>query len=127
VIPLSCPCRQPHRGIGNPAGTGSIRRNVYISGHGYPVGTDIGVGTGRGSITTGLIDDEERWDTFVDESASGRLFHKWDFMKITGKHTGFKFPHYGIFKGNELIGIFPLFQKQMHGINLLLSPLPSNL
>jgi len=124
VIPLSCPCRQPHRGIGNPAGTGSIRRNVYISGHGYPVGTDIGVGTGRGSITTGLIDDEERWDTFVDESASGRLFHKWDFMKITGKHTGFKFPHYGIFKGNELIGIFPLFQKQMHGINLLLSPPP---
>ncbi|MDV2482150.1 GNAT family N-acetyltransferase [Methanoculleus sp. Wushi-C6] len=75
-------------------------------------------------MTTGLIDDRERWDTFVDESASGRLFHKWDFLKITERHTGFRFLPYGIFKGNELIGICPLFQKQMHGINLLLSPPP---
>jgi len=60
----------------------------------------------------------------VDESASGRLFHKWDFMKITEKHTGFRFLPYGVFKGNELICIFPLFQKQVHGINVLLSPPP---
>lgn len=75
-------------------------------------------------MTTGLIDDRETWDAFVDESASGRLFHKWDFMKITEKHTGFRFLPYGVFKGNELICIFPLFQKQLHGVNVLLSPPP---
>ncbi|MCE5339134.1 MAG: aminoacyltransferase [Methanomicrobiaceae archaeon] len=75
-------------------------------------------------MTTGLIDDRETWDTFVDESAAGRLFHKWDFMKITEKHTGFRFLPYGVFKGNELICIFPLFQKQMHGLKILLSPPP---
>jgi hypothetical protein len=75
-------------------------------------------------MTTGLIDDRETWDAFVDESASGRLFHKWDFMKITQKHTGFTFLPYGVFKGNELICIFPLFRKQLHGVNILLSPPP---
>ena len=71
-----------------------------------------------------LIDDGDVWDTFVDESASGRLFHKWDFMRITEKHTGFTFLPYGVFKGNELICTFPLFRKQMHGLTVLLSPPP---
>ncbi|HOI12452.1 MAG TPA: GNAT family N-acetyltransferase [Methanoculleus sp.] len=75
-------------------------------------------------MTIELIDDEDAWDTFIDESASGRLFHKWDFLKITQKHTGFRFLPYGVFKGNEPIAIMPLFQKQTHGINILLSPPP---
>ncbi len=75
-------------------------------------------------MTIGLIDDGNSWDTFIDESAAGRLFHKWDFMKITEKHTGFRFLPYGVFKGNELIAVMPLFQKQSHGINILLSPPP---
>ncbi|WP_292520538.1 GNAT family N-acetyltransferase [Methanoculleus sp.] len=75
-------------------------------------------------MTIGLIDDGDAWDAFVDESISGRLFHKWEFMKITEKHTGFQFLPYGIFKGNSLIAIMPLFQRQTHGINILLSPPP---
>ncbi|MDD3856415.1 MAG: GNAT family N-acetyltransferase [Methanoculleus sp.] len=75
-------------------------------------------------MTIGLIDDGNAWDTFIDESAAGRLVHKWDFMKITQKHTGFRFLPYGVFKGNELIAVMPLFQKQSHGINILLSPPP---
>ena len=75
-------------------------------------------------MTTVLIEDGDVWDTFVDESASGRLFHKWDFLKITEKHTGFRFLPYGVFKGNELICVFPLFEKQIHGFNVLLSPPP---
>lgn len=46
-------------------------------------------------------------------------------MKITEKHTGFRFlPPYGVFKGNELIAVMPLFQKQLHRVNVLLSPPP---
>lgn len=75
-------------------------------------------------MTIGLIDDGDAWDRFVDESASGRLFHKWDFMKITEKHTGFRFLPYGVFKGNEAIAVIPLFRKQTHGVNILLSPPP---
>lgn len=75
-------------------------------------------------MTTGLIDDGDTWDAFVDETISGSLFHKWDFLKITEKHTGFTFLPYGFFKGNELICIFPLFQKQTCGLNILLSPPP---
>lgn len=75
-------------------------------------------------MTIGLIDDGSAWDTFIDESATGRLFHKWDFMRITQKHTGFRFLPYGVFKGNELIAVMPLFQRQSHGINILLSPPP---
>ncbi|MDD2473926.1 MULTISPECIES: GNAT family N-acetyltransferase [unclassified Methanoculleus] len=75
-------------------------------------------------MTMEVIDDGNVWDTFVDESATGCLFHKWEFMKITGKHTGFTFLPYGVFKGNELICILPLFERQMHGISILLSPPP---
>jgi len=99
-------------------------RNVYIGDHEYSSQTRRGTEGGSEPVTMRLIDDRDVWDTFVDGSASGRLFHKWDFMKITQKHTGFMFLPYGVFKGNELICVFPLFQRQMHGLTVLLSPPP---
>ena len=105
-----------------PGATARLMRNVYIGDHEYSSQTRRGTEGGSEPVTMRLIDDRDVWDTFVDGSASGRLFHKWDFMKITQKHTGFMFLPYGVFKGNELICVFPLFQRQMHGLTVLLSP-----
>ena len=46
-----------------------------------------------------IIDDSELWDRTVDQSPYGLLFHKWDFLKIAEKHTGWKLLPYGVYKG----------------------------
>ncbi|SCL76771.1 hypothetical protein L21_2714 [Methanoculleus chikugoensis] len=34
-----------------------------------------------------IIADRDTRDAFVDDSPSPLLFHKWDFLTITGQHT----------------------------------------
>lgn len=69
-----------------------------------------------------MIADKALWDKFIDDSPHGLLFHKWDFLKIMEKHTGYKLLPYGVYKGEELVCVFPLFFKKTRGIKLLYSP-----
>lgn len=71
-----------------------------------------------------LTTDKKLWDRFIDSSPSGLLFHKWDFLNIIEKHTGYKFLPYGVYQGEELMCIFPLFYKNYYGLKLLFSPPP---
>lgn len=71
-----------------------------------------------------IIKDKELWDALVDESPYGLLFHKWDFLNIMEKHSGYKFLPYGIYEGDELIAIFPLFFKKLWGLKTIFSPPP---
>lgn len=75
-------------------------------------------------MTVKIIEDKELWNKFVDESPYGLLFHKWDFLKIMEKHTKYKLLSYGIYKGNELIAIFPLFFRRYNGLKMMFSPPP---
>jgi len=69
-----------------------------------------------------IIKDKGTWDTFVDDSPYGMLFHKWDLLKIIEKHTGYELYTYGIYKGEELIGAVPMFYKKVKGVKLVYSP-----
>ncbi len=71
-----------------------------------------------------LTTDKKLWDKFVDSSPSGLLFHKWDFLKIIEKHTGYTFLPYGVYQGEELLCVFPLFYKNYYGLKMLFSPPP---
>jgi hypothetical protein len=71
-----------------------------------------------------IITDKDQWDKFVDNSPYGLLFHKWDFLKIVEKHSGFTLLPYGAYKGSELICIFPVFMKKRMGMTLVFSPPP---
>lgn len=73
-------------------------------------------------MTVEIINDKDVWDKFVDGSKYGLLFHRWDFLKIVEKHTGYTFLPYGVYKGNELIGVFPFFCWKIGGLKLLYSP-----
>jgi hypothetical protein len=75
-------------------------------------------------MTIERIDDRKRWDRFIDESPMSSLFHKWDFLKVTERHTGFSLLPYGIRRGNELVAVIPLFLKAMPGLRVVLSPPP---
>ncbi|MDR9816619.1 MAG: GNAT family N-acetyltransferase [Candidatus Methanoculleus thermohydrogenotrophicum] len=76
-------------------------------------------------MTVSRIDDKDTWDTFIDESPSGLLFHKWDYLHLTARHTGSTLLPYAIYKGNEMICAFPLFYRRMYGIiSAVFSPPP---
>lgn len=75
-------------------------------------------------MTIEIIKDGQLWDQFIDESPYGTLFHKWDFLKIVERHSGYRLNAYGAYKGERLIGIFPLFYKKTHGVKMLFSPPP---
>lgn len=69
-----------------------------------------------------IMDDEIVWDRFVDNSPYGTLFHKWKFLKIMEKYSGSRLLPYGVFKGGELVSIFPLFYRAGKGLRHLSSP-----
>ncbi len=75
-------------------------------------------------MTANRVDDRDTWDSFIDESPSGLLFHRWDYLHLTAKHTGSTLHPYAICKGDELICLFPLFYRRMHGITAVFSPPP---
>jgi hypothetical protein len=75
------------------------------------------------NITT--IEDKAVWDSFIDSSLYGTLFHKWDFLKIVEKYSGCKLYRYGIYKGNMLICVFPVMYKKVMGMTMAFSPPPN--
>jgi hypothetical protein len=70
------------------------------------------------------IRDASTWDAFIDQSPDGMLFHRWDYLQITAKHTGFTLLPYGVWKGEQLISVVPLFFRNMNGLRTLFSPPP---
>lgn len=71
-----------------------------------------------------LLEDRGQWDEFVEESPDGMLFHRWDFLKIVERHTGYRLLPLGVRRGNELVCVFPLFFRSLKGLNMVFSPPP---
>lgn len=75
-------------------------------------------------MTASIIEDKRQWDEFIDKSHCGMLFHKWDFLKIAEKHTGYRLYPFGLFKSSELMAVFPFFVTKHRGIVKAYSPPP---
>lgn len=71
-----------------------------------------------------LIDDKGLWDKFIAESPYGTLFHQWEFLKLMEKHSGCKLYTYGMYRGGELICLFPLYVRNFFGSVMVFSPPP---
>ncbi len=78
-------------------------------------------------ITTRLIQDGPAWDRFLDEAPYGTIFHRWRFLKIIEKYSPYTLLPYGIYRGNELICLFPLYFRTYRGLKLVFSPPPQTL
>jgi hypothetical protein len=68
------------------------------------------------------IDDKALWDKFIDNSQYGMLFHKWDFLKIIEKHTGYSLRTFGFYKKDELFAVMPMFYIRSKGVRMAFSP-----
>ncbi len=56
-----------------------------------------------------LLDNEDLWDRLVEESPYGMLFHRWKFLQILEKYSGFRLYPFGVFRGDEPVCLFPCF------------------
>jgi hypothetical protein len=68
--------------------------------------------------------DAMEWDNLITQSAHGTLFHHWDWLKITEKHTGTQlYPLFGI-KNGVPVGVFPVFFQRIGTTKMAFSPPP---
>ncbi len=98
--------------------------SIYLRLQEVEPGRSVPAGRRNNSLAVEIVADREIWDSFIDAGPSGLLFHKWDFLTITQRHTGYAFLPYGIYKGEELVAVCPLFCRQANGISVVLSPPP---
>ncbi len=69
-------------------------------------------------------DEKDKWDTLVETSPHGTIFHTWEWLKIMEKHTKSKlYPIVGM-KGTTIIGIYPLFCLKNFSLKSVFSPPP---
>ncbi|KAB1185156.1 MULTISPECIES: GNAT family N-acetyltransferase [Haloferax] len=69
-------------------------------------------------------DDIHQWDQFVARSPHGNLFHQYAALEIQAKHSNSElYPLIG-FKGQEVVGLFPLFKISKGPIQTVFSPPP---
>ncbi|MCK8517540.1 GNAT family N-acetyltransferase [Methanoculleus sp. 7T] len=73
-----------------------------------------------------IVQDKEIWDRFIDESPYGLIFHKWEFLKIVEKYSGYTLYPCGVFRGDILIGVFPLYYKRNMAFKAIFSPPPQS-
>lgn len=68
--------------------------------------------------------DLERWDDNVARSENGTVFHQLAALRMQAKHTGAEFhPLVGL-KGQEVVGLFPVFELSKGPVSGVFSPPP---
>jgi hypothetical protein len=75
-------------------------------------------------MTVRLIEEGTVWDKFLDDTPYGSIFHRWQMLKIVEKYTPYRLLPYGIYRGSELICLFPLYFRAYRGMKLIFSPPP---
>lgn len=70
-----------------------------------------------------------KWDSLVEETSEGTIFHSLNWLKIIEKHTSSKLHPLIGFKGGEIVGVFPLFRQDFmfSFLKTVLSPHGSSL
>ena len=78
------------------------------------------------NIEVRIAGDEElkKWDSLVETSPYGTIFHTHNWLTIVEKHTNSKlYPLIGV-RGEEVIGVFPIFYKKKGSLKMVFSPPP---
>ncbi|MFB6164397.1 MAG: GNAT family N-acetyltransferase, partial [Haloarculaceae archaeon] len=55
-------------------------------------------------------DDLEQWNSYVDQSPTAGLFHRREAIEVLARHADARVHHLVGFKGQEPVGIFPVFE-----------------
>ncbi|WP_207589619.1 GNAT family N-acetyltransferase [Halomontanus rarus] len=68
--------------------------------------------------------EREQWNEYVDQSAAGTFFHRYDVLEVIERHASAELYTLVGYKGQEPVGIFPIFEIRKGGISTAFSPPP---
>lgn len=74
------------------------------------------------SIEIEYDDDGEKWNDYVERSPQGNPFHLRESVEAMAAHTNTDLHPLVGFKGQEPVGLFPLFEARRAGVSTLFSP-----
>ena len=66
----------------------------------------------------------KNWDALMEASPYGTIFHLLDWLRIAEKHTNSKLYLLVGFKGEKIVGVFPIFYKRKGLLRMIFSPPP---
>lgn len=75
-------------------------------------------------INTLDSDDRERWNELVERAPSASLFHHYDVLEVIERHASARLHPLVGYKGQEPVGVFPIFEIRRAGIGTAFSPPP---
>ncbi|MFW6041289.1 MAG: GNAT family N-acetyltransferase, partial [Thermoplasmatota archaeon] len=76
------------------------------------------------SYSVELMQEKEKWNDCVDKSPMGSIFHKFEFLEVIKKHTSSQLHTLVGYKGQEPIGLFPVFEIKRGPMSTVFSPPP---
>ncbi len=69
--------------------------------------------------------DLDRWNDLVERSPQGSVFHRLEALEVQADHTGATFHPLMGYKGQEPVGLFPVFTISKGGMTTAFSPPPN--
>jgi CelD/BcsL family acetyltransferase involved in cellulose biosynthesis len=76
-------------------------------------------------VTYATADDRDRWNDLLAQSPHGTPFHLLEFCRVTADHTDTTFwPLVGS-KGQERVGLFPVYERSYGPVTAVFSPPPN--
>ena len=77
-------------------------------------------------ISLSVCKDPTLWDEIVESSDHGKLFHRWQWLKIAEKHTGHRLLPLIGYRHAEPVVICPIFLKKTRLYSVVTSPPPQS-
>lgn len=69
-------------------------------------------------------DDRAEWNRYLEQSPYGSLFHRQEVIEVLAAHSGCQRHHLIGFKGEEPVGLFPIFELEKGPFTTVFSPPP---
>ncbi|SDQ96508.1 lipid II:glycine glycyltransferase FemX [Natronobacterium texcoconense] len=75
-------------------------------------------------VRVATADDLERWNGYVERSPQGRLWHEREALEVQADHADATLHPLIGFKGQEAVGLFPVFEIDKRFVTTVFSPPP---
>jgi hypothetical protein len=77
------------------------------------------------SVEARLVDDAEEWNSLVERSGETTPFHRFEALEVIADHSGSTLYPYVGYKGQEPVGLFPVFGLRKWPLRTVFSPPPN--
>ena len=76
------------------------------------------------TISLASKEDSPKWDELVVSSPHGTIFHTWKWLSIVEKHTRTRLLPLILYKGTQIVALYPVFIQKKRWISVAFSPPP---